>query len=65
MTATKRHEHLHLSSSQEEADTKFIVHAHEILKESSSKVAIHSPPGDTDILLFTLARLYEHKKFTK
>ena len=46
MTAAERHELLHLSSCQEEADTKLILHAHKILKEGSSKVAIHSPSGD-------------------
>ena len=40
---TERHELLHISSFQEEAVTKLILYAHEILKESSSKVAIHSP----------------------
>ena len=61
MTAAERHKPLHLSSSQE-ADTKLILHAHEILKESSSKVAIHSPSGDTDILLLTLAHLYVYNE---
>ena len=28
------------------AYTKLILHAHKILKEGSSKVAIHSPSGD-------------------
>lgn len=46
MTETERHEHSHLSSSQ--TDTKLILHAHEIL--GSSKVAIHSPPGDYFLL---------------
>ena len=48
MTATERHELLHLSSSKKETDTKLILHAQEILKESSSKVPIHSPSGETD-----------------
>ena len=52
MTETERHELLNHSSSQEEADTKLILHAHKILKEGSSKVAIHSASGDTDILIF-------------
>ena len=51
VTATERHELLHISTSQEKADTKLILHAHKILKEGSSKAAIHSPSGDTDILL--------------
>ena len=59
MTAT---ELLHFSSSQEEAHTKPILHAPKILKESSSKVAIHSPSGDTDILLLNLAPLDEYKE---
>ena len=59
MTATDRHELLHVLSSQEEADTNLVLHAHEILKESSSKVAIHSPTDGTDILLLTLVHLHE------
>ena len=62
MTGTKRHELLHLSSSQQEADTKLILHVHEMLKEDSSKVAIHSLSGNADILLLTLAHLYEYKE---
>ena len=62
MTATEPHELLHLSSSQEEAGTNSILHAHKILKEGSSKVAIHSPSGDTDILLLNLAHLFEYKE---
>ena len=62
VTATERHEIFHLLSSQEEADTKLIFHAHKILKDGSSKLAIHSPFGDTDILLLALAHLYEYKE---
>ena len=51
MTATERHELLHKTTSQEKADTKLILHAHKILKAGYCKVAIHSPSGDTDILL--------------
>ena len=64
MTATKRHELLHLSSSQEEADAEPILHTHKILKEGSSKVAIHSSSGDNDVLLLSLAHLYEYKERT-
>ena len=60
-TAIVRDELLHLSSCQEEADAKYILHAYEILNECSSKVAIHSPSGDT-ILLLTLENLYEYKE---
>ena len=62
VTATERHELLHLLSSQEQADTKLILHVHKILKEGSSKVTIFSPSGDTDNLLLTLAHLYEYKE---
>ena len=40
MTAAERHDLLDLSSSQ------LILHANKVLKEGSSKVAIHSPSGD-------------------
>ena len=43
----------------QEPDTKLIVHAHEISKESSSKLSIHFSSGGTDVLLVTLAYLYE------
>ena len=33
-----------------------------LLKEGPSKVAIHSPSGDIDILLLTLAHLYKYKE---
>ena len=48
------------SSSQEKYDWKLVLHAHKILKEGSCKVAVHSPSGDTDVLLLTLADLYEY-----
>ena len=59
MTATERHELLHLLSSQEEPDAKIILHAYKTLKEGSSKVAILSPSCDTDTLLLTLAQLQQ------
>ena len=62
MNATERHELLHFSSSQEEPDTKLIVHAHEILKESSSKVSIHFSSGDTDLLFVTSTCLWKYGK---
>ena len=62
VTATQRHELSHLSSSQEDDDTKLMLQAHKILNESSSKVAIHSPFSDTDILILTLAYLYKNKE---
>ena len=62
VTVTERHELLQLLSSQEEADTKFIIHVHKILKEGSSKIVIFSPSGDTDLLLLNLAHLYKYKE---
>ena len=59
---TDPHELLHLWSSQEEPDTKLIVHSHEILKESSSKVSIHFSSGDTNVFLVNLTHLYEYGK---
>ena len=50
-TATERHELLHISASEEKADTKLILHAHQILKAGYYKVAIYSPFVDTDISL--------------
>ena len=42
-----------LSSSQEEADTKVILHCHHSLQESpNSKVVLCSPSGDTNIFVF-------------
>ena len=59
MNAIARHELLRLWSSQEEPDTKLIVHSHEILKESSFKVSIRFSSGDTDVLLVLPAHLYK------
>ena len=59
---TDPHELLHLWSSQEEPDTKLIVHSHQILKESSSKVSIHFSSGDTNVFLVNLTHLYEYGK---
>ena len=38
------------------------MHAHEILKESSSKVPIHYSSGDTDVKLVAPAYLCEYEK---
>ena len=57
VTTTKWHELLHLSSSQVEADTKPLLHAHEMIKEGSYKVDIHSLSDE--FLLLTFANLYE------
>ena len=45
-----------LSSDQEEADTKLILHCHHAMN-SMEKVVLRSPSGDTDILVLALASL--------
>ena len=59
LTATERHKLLFFFNF---FITKLILHGHKILKEGSSKVAIHSPSDDADILLLTLAHLYKCKE---
>ena len=40
------------SSNQEEANTEVIIRSHHsLLRNPSSKVVLHSPPGDTNILI--------------
>lgn len=54
-----------ITSNQEETDTKVILHNHQILKsnEASIKIIKRSPLGDTDIIVLTVALLYEfHNK---
>ena len=52
-----------LLSTQEEADTKIIAHAVEILhQDTENKVVIRSPSGDTDILVLSAALLYNFKE---
>ena len=48
-----------LKSNQEEADTKVILHAIHTIKNSSHKVVIRSPSGDTDIIILALALINE------
>ena len=48
-----------LLSTQEEADTKVILHAHKILQGTASTVTIRSPSGDTDIVVLAVALLQE------
>ena len=49
-----------LTSNQEEADTKVILHTYQILKSNETSVIIlRSPSGDTDIVVLTVALLYE------
>ena len=62
MNSTERHEkgssQKSVQSSQKEPDASLVIHAHEIFKESSSKVFIHISSDDTDVLLVTLAHMY-------
>lgn len=54
-----------ITSNQEETDTKVVLHNHQILKsnEASIKIMKRSPLGDTDIIVLTVALLYEfHNK---
>ena len=54
-----------ITSNQEDTDTKVILHNHQILKsnEASIKIMKRSPLGDTDIIVLTVALLYEfHNK---
>ena len=54
-----------ITSNQEETDTKVILHNHQILKsnEASIKITKRSPLGDTDIIVLTVALIYEsHNK---
>ena len=48
-----------LKSNQEEANTKVILHAIHAIKNSSHKVVIRSPSGDTDIIILALALINE------
>ena len=53
-----------LSSNQEEADTKVILHCHHALEESlSSKVVLRSPSGDTDIMILALSFLESSRTY--
>ena len=54
-----------ITRNQEETDTKVILHNHQILKsnEASIKIMTRSPLGDTDIIVLTVALIYEfHNK---
>ena len=52
-----------LFGTQEEAGTKIIAHAVEILhQDTENKVVIRSPSGDTDILVVSAALLYNFKE---
>ena len=49
-----------LTSNQEEADTKVVLHRQQILKSNeTSVITLRLPSGDTDIVVLTVALLYE------
>ena len=52
-----------LLSTQDEAGTKIIAHAAEILhQDTENKVVIRPPSGDTDILILSAELLYNFKE---
>ena len=62
VSATEKRNLIELKSSQEEADTKLILHSYYLLKQSTMNVSIYSPSGDTDIIVLALAHLQEYKQ---
>ena len=51
-----------LTSNQEKADTKVILHSHQILKSNeTSVITLRSPSGNTDKVVLTVALLYEFR----
>ena len=52
----------HLCSSQEEADTKIILHSLDAVQSGATKLHIHSP--DTDVFVLALHRYYQLCKNT-
>ena len=52
-----------LSSNQEEADTKLILHSHHILSESpETLVTLRSSSGDTDVIVLAIALLHRFRE---
>ena len=52
-----------LCSNQEQADTKIVIHAlHSLHHSQIPTINIHSPSGDTDILVLTIVHLYNYKE---
>jgi len=48
---------LPLQTTQEEADTKLILHAHYYLETTMSNVTLYSPSGDTGVVVLAIALL--------
>ena len=51
-----------LETSQEEADTKIILHTLYLRETLNLKVTVYSPSGDTDIIVLLLGCLQDHKE---
>ena len=51
-----------LKSNHEEADTKVVMHVHNILRNSNLSVVLRSTSGDTDILLLLLSMVTTGKE---
>ena len=50
----RQHIHTHLRSTQEEADTKILLHAVDAAAHGATEINIHSP--DTDVFILSLRR---------
>ena len=63
-TATKDGVTVHegLRSNQAEADTRLILHAIEALTTTADNVCIHSPSGDTDVIILAIVHLWEFRE---
>ena len=53
-----------LKSNQEEADTKVILHALQVLQQTNLLVMLRSPSGDTDIFVLALGLICEYHSET-
>ena len=63
-TATKDGVTVHegLRSNQAEADTQLILHAIEALTTTADNVCIHSPSGDTDVIILAIVHWWEFRE---
>jgi len=57
LTSRDKEDQLELQTTQEEADTKLILHAHHYLQSTNQCVTIYSPSGDTDVIVLAIALL--------
>ena len=51
-----------LRTSQEEADTRLILHAQHAIDDFSNSFIIRSPSGDTDIIVLVVSLLFDSKE---